>query len=189
MTITPTIPQHYGGPTLEAFKQAASEGPTIYLDGERLTVLSSGRSPAGHSVDWVAPDGDAAGALIEAIGHATGPGLSRAIAHTLGLSSAPGKPLSSRTVEQAVSMAETGRNALEGVNFMTRLSFSAQGGGPAFEQACALAGLKSADVGAADRLRIDQAMQSRMEATGAEVVSAGQAMHWMVELLAEHPGR
>ena len=51
----------------------------------------------------------------------------------LGLEPNPGKPLSARTVAQALDMAQTSRDALSGVDFLTRLALSATNGAPAFQ--------------------------------------------------------
>ncbi|WZB74541.1 hypothetical protein WJ972_28855 [Achromobacter insuavis] len=60
-------------------------------------------------------------------------------------------------------MAQTSRDALSGVDFLTRLALSATNGAPAFQQACSDAGVAPASLDAARRGALDQAMQARFD--------------------------
>lgn len=108
------------------------------------------------------------------------------ISRELGLEPNPGKPLSARTVALALDMAQTSSDALSGVDFLTRLAVSAAHGAPAFQQACADAGIAPASLDATRRGALDQAMQARFEQaaqSGQSPVALGTAAGWLRELL------
>lgn len=124
--------------SLEAFAKAAESGQDVYVDvaGEKLQVLGMGTTPGGRSVAWVAPNVDTTAMFAQALARSYGQGIASAVSRELGLEPNPGKPLSARTVAQALDMAQTSRDALSGVDFLTRLALSATNGAPAFQQAC-----------------------------------------------------
>lgn len=105
-------------PGIDDFRREAALGDElrIQVDGESLKLIASGRTPSGRSVAWV-DAGDATGMFVSALADAYGGRLSAAVADELGLAPAPGKALASRTVTQALSMAETASTALDGVRF------------------------------------------------------------------------
>lgn len=145
--------------SLEAFAKAAESGQDVYVDvaGERLQVLGVGATPGGRSVAWVAPNVDTTEMFAQALARTFGQGIASAVSRELALEPNPGKPLSARTVAQALDMAQTSRDALSGVDFLTRLALSATSGAPAFQQACADAGVAPASLDAARRSSLDQA--------------------------------
>ena len=104
--------------SLDDFRAKAGEGESLQvrIDGASYRLIASGKTPSGRSVDWV-DGGDTTKMFVEAMASAYGASLARAIADELGLSPAPGKGISSRTVQQALSMIETASAALEGVRF------------------------------------------------------------------------
>lgn len=105
-------------PGLDEFRRSAALGEAVQLqmDGESLKLIATGQTPSGRSVAWV--DGaDTTRLFVAALENAVGSTLSQAVANELGLQPAPGKPLSSRTVELALNMVETASTALEGVRF------------------------------------------------------------------------
>lgn len=119
-----------GTPSLEAFGQAAAQGSAITLsvDGQSLQVLGQGELRTGdgpaRSVAWVQGDGtgpDPTQAFVQALNSAHGERLSQAVARELGLAPRPGVPLESRTVQQALDMAQTAAVALEGAAFLSKL--------------------------------------------------------------------
>ncbi|WP_241074279.1 hypothetical protein [Achromobacter insuavis] len=126
--------------SLEAFAKAAESGQDVYVDvaGEKLQVLGMGTTPGGRSVAWVAPNVDTTAMFAQALARSYGQGIASAVSRELGLEPNPGKPLSARTVAQALDMAQTSRDALSGVDFLTRLALSATNGAPAFQQAVAM---------------------------------------------------
>lgn len=128
--------------SLDAFAKAAQSGEDVYVDiaGETLRVLGVGSTPGGRSVAWVAPNVDTTGMFAQALARSYGQGIASAVSRELGLEPNPGKPLSARTVTLALDMAQTSRDALSGVDFMTRLALSATNDAPAFQQACRDAG-------------------------------------------------
>lgn len=163
--------------SLDAFAKAAQSGEDVYVDiaGETLRVLGVGSTPGGRSVAWVAPNVDTTGMFAQALARSYGQGIASAVSRELGLEPNPGKPLSARTVTLALDMAQTSRDALSGVDFMTRLALSATNDAPAFQQACRDAGVAPSNLDAARRGALDQAMQARFD-------QAAEAGHGPVSL-------
>ncbi|WZB66609.1 hypothetical protein WJ971_00480 [Achromobacter xylosoxidans] len=151
--------------SLDAFAKAAQSGEDVYVDiaGETLRVLGVGSTPGGRSVAWVAPNVDTTGMFAQALARSYGQGIASAVSRELGLEPNPGKPLSARTVTLALDMAQTSRDALSGVDFMTRLALSATNDAPAFQQACRDAGVAPSGLDAGRRGALDQAMQARFD--------------------------
>ncbi len=174
--------------SLDAFAKAAEGGQDVYVEisGEKLQVLGTGATPSGRSVAWVAPDVDTTAMFAQALAHSYGQGIASAVSRELGLEPNAGKPLSARTVAAALDMAETSSHALSGVDFMTRLAVSASGNTPAFQQACADAGVAPSSLDAARRGALDDAMQARFDQaarSGQSPVSLATAADWLRELL------
>ena len=96
----------------------------IQLDGQSFKVIATGQTPSAHSVAWISGE-DTTRMFIETLESAVGPALSNAIANELGLQPALGKPLASRTIEQALTMADTANTAIEGVRYATDLNRTA----------------------------------------------------------------
>ncbi|MFY3082583.1 hypothetical protein ACOTF2_21155 [Achromobacter xylosoxidans] len=174
--------------SLDAFAKAAQSGEDVYVDiaGETLRVLGVGSTPGGRSVAWVAPNVDTTGMFAQALARSYGQGIASAVSRELGLEPNPGKPLSARTVTLALDMAQTSRDALSGVDFMTRLALSATNDAPAFQQACRDAGVAPSDLDAGRRGALDQAMQARFDQAaeaGHSPVSLATAAGWLRDLL------
>ncbi|MFM9895182.1 hypothetical protein [Achromobacter xylosoxidans] len=174
--------------SLDAFAKAAQSGEDVYVDiaGETLRVLGVGSTPGGRSVAWVAPNVDTTGMFAQALARSYGQGIASAVSRELGLEPNPGKPLSARTVTLALDMAQTSRDALSGVDFMTRLALSATNDAPAFQQACRDAGVAPSDLDAGRRGALDQAMQARFDQaaeSGHSPVSLATAAGWLRDLL------
>jgi hypothetical protein len=145
-----------------------------------------GSTPGGRSVAWVAPNVDTTGMFAQALARSYGQGIASAVSRELGLEPNPGKPLSARTVTLALDMAQTSRDALSGVDFMTRLALSATNDAPAFQQACRDAGVAPSDLDAGRRGALDQAMQARFDQaaeSGHSPVSLATAAGWLRDLL------
>lgn len=186
MSIPSSPPPSSSSLSLQAFHEAAAHQTDVYLDGERLVLLGSGKTPQGRQIDWVAPAGDTSGALIRALNDAVGAGLGSAIARELSLTSAPGKPLSARTIERAVNMANEGMHMLEGVDFMTQLRLSAQNGTPDFIRLCTQAGIDPQQLDATTRKDIDDMLAQRFQAaaqTGHVPVSDPESERWLTEII------
>jgi len=189
MTISSSVPvTPHSGPTLDAFAATAATGEAVYvsIDGQSMQVLGTGVTPGGRSVTWVAPDVDTVTMFTEALARTHGQGIAEVVARELGLQPSPGKPLSSRTVGLALEMAQTCSQAMSGVDFATRLEFSAASGGAGFQAACQALGIDPASVDAAQRQRIDEAMQLKFEqaeARGQAPVPPDTAQQWLRELL------
>lgn len=189
MTIS-SVPSSPGFLSLDAFTQAAQTGREVYADigGERARVLATGSLPNGRGVAWIDPDADTASMFVDTLARSFGSGIGSAIARELDLVSAPGKPLSSRTVTLAVDMARQAEQVLGGVDFATQLAFSAKASGVGFQQVLNELNIPASTVDASQRDRIDQAMQQRFEhaaQTGQSPVSDSTAHAWLREVLAK----
>lgn len=184
-----TSPSH-APPALEAFATAAKSSDVIYLSvsGQSLQVLGTGTSPSGRSVAWVDPDLDTARMFTDALGQHYGIGIAKAIARELELSPSPGRPLSSRTVAQALDMAQTASRVLAGVDFAVSLQCSAEASGGLFQAACRDLGIDPASLDQPQRQHIDATMHQRFEQaaqSGQGPVAPDVAMDWLRNLL--HP--
>ena len=187
MTISP-LSSSSGFVSLDAFTQAAAGGGEVYADinGERLQVLAAGSLPSGRSVAWIAPNVDTASMFVDTLARTFGGGVGSAVARELDLVSAPGKPLSSRTITQAVDMAREAGHAMGGVDFVTQLAFSAKASGAEFQRTAAELGIASASLDAGRRQSIDDAMQAQFTAaaaTGNSPVEPSVARAWLREIL------
>lgn len=190
MTISP-ISSSPGFVPLDAFTQAAAGGREVYADiaGERLQVMATGSLPNGRSVAWIAPDVDTASMFVDSLARTFGSGVGTAVARELDLVSAPGKPLSSRTVTQAVDMAREAGHAMGGVDFVTQLGLSAKASGAEFQRAAGRADISVGHLDAGQRQAIDDAMQARFDqaaASGNSPVPPSVAQTWLVDILKTH---
>lgn len=175
-------------PTLEAFHQAAQKGDWVHMsrDGTQWKVLATGTTPSQRSVAWIEPEADSTSAFVGALGQSFSSGIQAAVVRELGLGPAPGRPLSSRTVMQAIDMAQTSRQSLSGVDFLTRLTVSAVNNPSGFQAACAAEGLSAEIFDSPQRASIDAAMQKRFEAAaqnGSSPVLPHVAQNWLREEL------
>ncbi|MPN26955.1 hypothetical protein SDC9_174381 [bioreactor metagenome] len=119
---------------------------------------------------------------MQALGQGFSSGISRAVARELGLTPAPGQSLSSRTVRQAIDMAETAQQAMSGVDFFTALSCSAAKNGPAFQRACQDLGVTASSLDMQAREQIDRSMERRFQSAtqaGQSPVSMAAAEAWL----------
>jgi len=176
-------------PSLDAFRQAAEthDAVLLSLDGETWKVLGIGTLPtSGRKVAWVEnPEADTTSAFVQALNQSFSGGISRAVARELDLKASPGLPLASRTVIQALDMAQTGQKALAGVDFLTQLQFSATKNGSEFQRVLADVAPTSA-LSASDREDIDRQLDRRFadaQAHGAGPVSPGNAEQWLKDAL------
>ena len=177
-------------PTLEAFQEAAREGDWVHVsrDGAHWKVLATGTTPSQRSVAWIEPEPgvDTTSAFVSALGQSFSSGIQTSVARELGLVSGSGKPLSSRTVIQAIDMAQTSRQAMAGVDFMTLITVTAVGNSVEFSAACQAAGLSGSAFDLARREAIDAAMKERFETAqmqGQSPVSMQIAREWLREEL------
>lgn len=175
-------------PSLEAFQQAAREGDWVHVsqDGTQWKVLATGTTPSQRSVAWIEPESDATSAFAAALEQSFSRGIQSSVVRELGLGPAPGKALSSRTVMQAIDMAQTSQNTLRGVDFLTQLAFSATSKAPGFLEACRSLGV-SADALPDHQLdAVDAAMHKRFElaaGSGAPPVAMREARDWLQQEL------
>ena len=171
-------------PSLDAFQQAAQEGDWVHVsrDGAQWKVLGTGTTPSQRSVAWIEPGADSTSAFVGALGQSFSQGIQASVVRELGLGPAPGKPLSSRTVMQAIDMAQTSRQTLQGVDFLTQLTMSAVGQSAGFKEACRSAGISSEAVTPQQRESIDAAMQQRFDLAareGRSPVALQTARDWL----------
>lgn len=177
---------------LESFRQAArtSEAVSVTVDSTRWRVQGVGVMPhSQREVAWV--DGgdaraDTTSAFVHALASTFSSGITAAVARELELQPAPGRPLSSRTVTQALDMAETGQQAMSGVDFFTRLQFSAVADGAEFRRVCASLGRDTNSISVTERQRIDAQLdrsfeQARMQGTAP--VGYDSAESWLLQAL------
>lgn len=138
---------------LDAFRRLeGQEGEVRIVGGQDgdPRVIASGRTPGGREVSWVRPDGpgslenEVVGRFLDAISNEFGARITRNIARELGLEPATGK-LDTRTVEQAVRMAENQRDVFSGANFFLEVHCSAKAASPAFRNALAELGGPAAE--------------------------------------------
>lgn len=175
-------------PALEAYTEAARTAQDLYvnIDETQRQVLSWGSTQQGRSVAWVAPDIDTTSMFTRALAQTYGRGIASAVAEQLGLDPAPGKPLSSRTVMSALDMANNAKDALTGVDFMSRLSASAVSDMPIFRQACQDCHIDPKSLNAQQRQTLDLAMQDRFDQSvimGFSPVPLAKIGEWLRELL------
>jgi hypothetical protein len=189
--------QARAGLDLDTFAQKASQSDQLQamvVDGQAYTVQAVGQlSTAGgqRSVAWVQGDVDTTTLFMQALGASFGGPLSAAVSKELGLAPNPGKPLASRLVTQAMDMAQTGQQALSGIDFSTRLAHSASNGGAAFKAVAAELAISPAALTDASRRDIDARMVQRFDAasaSGQTPVSAAQADQWLRAELAAGVG-
>lgn len=176
--------------SLNSFRDSASKGETLQVvcDGSSWKVAAPG---AGQPGAGPAHEVDTAAVFIAALGQAFSPGIQEAVVRELGLAPRPGEPLASRLVLRAIAMAESSRQALEGVDFMTRLMFGAASNSAGFVGVCRARGLAPETLDAQQRAAIDARMQERFAKAvhlGQSPVAPGQAQQWLdAELAALKP--
>jgi nucleotide-binding universal stress UspA family protein len=193
MTITnPAGGSPLGPPALDAFRQSAQDAPEVRVafDAGSYKVQGQGQfSGAGgnRAVAWVQGESDTTSMFVQALAQSFGGGLSAAVARELGLDPAPGRPLASRLVSQAVDIARTGQQALSGVDFLTLLDHSAAAGGMGFKAVLGPLPIDPATLDGAARAAIDARVKLKFEeaaARGESPVLAATAQAWVkAELL------
>jgi hypothetical protein len=109
---------------VDDFRRSAQSGGEVLVqvDGTSFKLVATGQTPSGRSVAWVDGGGDTTRMFVEAMESSYGARLSHTVANELGLRSAPGTGLSANKINQALNMAETAHNALEGVRFVDQLN-------------------------------------------------------------------
>jgi hypothetical protein len=189
-SVSPLAP----APSLETYTEAAKDGHNLYvhIDGNERRVLSWGKSPTGRSVAWLEPDVDTTSMFTQALAQAYGQGIASAVSRQLGLEPSPGEPISARIVMSAVDMADTAKDAMAGVDFLSLLSTSAVSNTPVFRQACKDCRLNPDAITAQQRTALDDAMKARFQAAaheGTSPVSLQTAAQWLRELLVSGVGQ
>ncbi len=196
ITTAVTISKHLlsasaaAGPSLDSFREAANKGASLYVshDGCEWQVLATGTMPDERSVAEAGPGADSQSAFIGALGRVFSAGIQAAVVRDLGLAPAPGQPLASGLVQQAIAMAKTSQQAMLGVDFMTRFMCSAVTRSGGFTAACRAEGRPLEAVSGLECEAIDAAMQRRFAqaaSQGKAPVPLALAQQWLqFELLA-----
>lgn len=105
--------------SLQNVVQLAAQNPGGYIvmDAGQFRVKAAGQFSGAHGsmgVAWVESDNDATGAFLSLLGSAYSHAFAASIARDLGLTPAPGQPLSSHDVTRAAAIAQTGASLLAG---------------------------------------------------------------------------
>lgn len=189
MNINSSVPQTpRERPDLAEFASAASRSQSVYASSNQasLHILGTGTTPGGRTVAWVEPDIDTTELFTEALAHSHGVGIAQTVARELGLAPSPGKPLASRTITQALDLAQTVAQVLSGVDFVTQLSHSARTLGTGFTTLCQEMGIAMSSLLPEQQERIDRAMHEKFEqaaAQGKSPVSGDTARQWLRTIL------
>lgn len=176
--------------SLNSFRDSASKGETLHVvhDGAIWKVWASSTTAAERFGSRGEFEVDTTSIFVDALARSFSPGIKDAVVRELGLEPRPGQPLEARVVLQAIAMAEASRQALEGVDFMTRLMVSAVSRSAGFVNACRALGLSADAFSTPQREALDACMQERF-AQAAQLghipVAPGLAQQWLhAELMA-----
>jgi hypothetical protein len=173
---------------VDAFRAGATGADTLHVHASGGGMQVLGRSAyvsggAQREVAWVDDPGtDASGMFLQALADTYGQGITTRVARELGLRPAVGQPLSARTVELALAATETGRQALEGVDFLTMLEHSLRHGGPVVQGILKDLAIDPSRLDTGVQQRIDEAMRQRFAdsaAAGQTPVPPELARKWM----------
>ena len=170
-------------PSLDDFRDAVARS------GRQETENVQGKMPSGRTVAWdggVGDDSATRSAFMDALKQSFSGGIQTAVARELGLDSSSGKPLSARTVEHAIDMAETAQKAMSGVDFFTQLSCSASSNGAEFQRVCTEMGVAPANIDAPARQQIDRFMDQQFQSAaeqGRSPVDIGTARVWLQQAM------
>ena len=174
---------------LQSFRDLASTAQALQVshDGSGWKVVAA--QAAG--VEQTGSDADSTAVFIEVLGQAFSRGIQQAVVRELELQPRPGQPLEARLVLRAIAMAEASEQALQGVDFMTQLQFSAAAQSAEFVAICRAAGVAPQSVGAHQRAAIDACMQQRFADAARQKqipVAPETAREWLqAELAAQTP--
>lgn len=180
------------GQLLDAFREAVKQGDDVFvsINGKELKVLAQGQFTSsagqGRTVAWVQEELDTTDIFMQAVSQTYGTGISKEIASNLGLEPSSGKPLTARSVSQALEMGHVGQQALNGVDFMTQLDHSASSGGRAFQRAMGELKIDPRELDSSSRQWIDEQMKLEFNvahSSGQSPVSTDTASTWLKNLL------
>lgn len=190
MTTTTLLQPESIALSLDMFRKVAGHGETLQVvhDGSMWTVWASGTTVTERFGAGTGFDIDTTSIFADALEQAYSRGIRDAVVRELGLEAKPGQPLESRLVLQALAMAKASQQALEGVDFMTRLMCSAVTRSTGFVDACRVLALAPEAFSAAQRECIDANMGQRFAQAlhqGRSPVAPALAQQWLqAELLA-----
>lgn len=184
MAVTITTLVHPAQLSLNSFRDSAGKGETLQVvhDGSLWTVWACSTAATQHFGTRPDLEVDTTSIFIDALGAVFPMGVRDAVVRELGLVPRPGAPLQSRLVLQAIAMAETSQKALQGVDFMTQLMFSAAAHSVEFVSACRALGLAPEAFSAQQRAAVDVCMQERFGQAaqrGQFPVASAVAQEWL----------
>lgn len=151
---------------LESFLDAAASGDYVGI-GEGLNgpaVIALGKAPNGAQVAWIDTSkagslpremADATAMFLDALEQSYGRHISEIVKNGLRLNDHAGRPLASPLVKRAVELAKASQSLYAGMNFMSRIHFSATRGGAEFARACAKHGTSAQELGPGRRAYAD----------------------------------
>ena len=151
-------------PGPDDFRNRDLEQPpaSLHIGNEHLAIMGRSEfcgSDRTHVVAWVQGEPGSTAAFVESLTQSYGGRLSAAVARELNLDAASTRPVAAHRVRQALSYADTGHRALEGVDFLTLLTHSAVNAGPAFREVANALGLPPSILSSEVRTRIDARMR------------------------------
>lgn len=181
---TPFLPVDTTQLSLNSFRESAGDGEALQVvhDGSLWKVRASAAAVSERLGARSDAAVDTTAIFVDALGLAFSRGIQQAVVRELGLEPKPGQLLESRLVLQAIAMAEASKQALQGVDFMTQLMFSAAAHSQGFVHACRTLGLSPDRVGLKQRAAIDACMQQRFSQAaqqGEFPVAPERAQQWL----------
>ncbi len=170
--------------SLDSFRDSARKGDQLQVvhDGSAWKIWASGTTMSEGLVARSDIEVDTTQIFVDALGRAFSRGIQDAVVRELGLDPKPGQPLESQRVLQAIAMAETSWQALQGVDFMTQLMLSATAQSRVFVETCHALGLPPDAVSARQRAAVDGCMQERFAQAACEgnfPVAPALAQQWL----------
>lgn len=175
-------------PNLDQFVETArtADQVAVAVDGHEWAVVGWGRTPSGREVAALDPSLDSTALLLRALTDRFGPVATQSAARALGLGPAPGQPIATRVIEQAVDASEAARSALNGVDFVTQVSASAVNHGRLFGEFCRQFGLSEASLTDEQRRAIDEDVSRHIttaQESGHQPVTVDEVRSWVFAAL------
>lgn len=170
--------------SLKTFSDVASAGGALQVshNGSDWTIGLSDEYPLEPGGSRAESDVDTTSIFIEVLGKTYSRGIQETVVRELGLQANPGQPLQLRLVRQAIAMAEVSQQALQGVDFMTRLTFSAAAHAVGFVDTCRSLGVSPDTFSAPQRTAIDASLLQRFVTAASQrqsPVAPGGARQWL----------
>ena len=169
------------------FENAARQGEAVCVEydgsGWQVAPVNEGDLSVGAGVRELS-GADTTSLFLQALEKAYTQGIRDAVVKTLALLPSPSQPLASHVVHQALEMANSIKQSLAGVDFLTTLTYSAKLDSGLFQSVCRDEGVDPATLGAAQRAQIDDSMaQQFAEAARLGMIPVAQtsARAWLAQ--------